>query len=616
MHRSASSLFLLLALVAIASARTITWTGGAGNSLWHFASNWDANAVPAKDDDVVVNTFGGSSISISQPATARSITIGGGSYRQTLTLLSSLAVGDGGIAVKSFGTLTLSGNNDLPLSSVGAVTAAAGGTIIFQSGDIQGPGRYIIQYGAYIEFSGAAQKTLEGASLIIQGAATIQPTSILLEKSANITSTGDITVIGQVTIFSLDNSRASFNSFGNFSYNSPTNSTGPLTFQLDTFFAGDLDIKSGTVIIADNFTSNGDVSLPQGTVLNIQAGPKLKYFRNIEGAGSFNVYGYVEASVVAVSWLTIADSGSLTLYKNSTAKSLSVAGKLIVDVGLTATDATLSAGTITGAGRVISTGNFEIAVSASGSDSNFISARVEVRGKGFLTGKVYLLLADLGYLDIFPGATFRIAASANFGKQSGSPAVNNNGTFTLDLPVGSTFHSNVDYFGNGALTVNSGDVTFEANQVSTKTIFVGPNALIHFISSVVNVSSSTTGTGSVNLTAQYDVGLRSHFGDVAISYFGVISGDAYVRTLSLNTFEIFDGAVYLTASTINKATIFNIYGGEVNGQARITSAAVTINAKVPVTLDGVVIDTAKFNLRAGTDFTLIAKNNAQINVSN
>jgi hypothetical protein len=80
------------------------------------------NSVPTASDDVIINALGGASVQISQPAAANSVTIAGGyelwflfslfcslnifrQYPQTLILLSSLAVGNGGITVARGGTL-------------------------------------------------------------------------------------------------------------------------------------------------------------------------------------------------------------------------------------------------------------------------------------------------------------------------------------------------------------------------------------------------------------------------------------------------------------------------------------------------------------------------------
>lgn len=90
---------ILCLLAPFTLAGSIQWTGGAGNNLWNFANNWYVyvhveiifptlcidtppqrlgNAVPTANDDVIINALGGVTVSVSQPAVANSITIGGG----------------------------------------------------------------------------------------------------------------------------------------------------------------------------------------------------------------------------------------------------------------------------------------------------------------------------------------------------------------------------------------------------------------------------------------------------------------------------------------------------------------------------------------------------------
>jgi len=609
---------LLFCVLTFVSARTINWTGTAGNSLWGTANNWEGNSLPTKDDDVIVNPVGGASVTVSQPSVAKSITIGGGTYTQTLTLLSSLEVGDGGITINSRGTLQLSGNNDLPLSSTGPVAAKAGGSIIFNSGDIQGPGAYSVASGADIVFSGSALKLIEGADLTVYGVATIQPTTIQLAKGATFTNNGGVVAVGLVNIFSNDNSKASFYSYGNFTYQG-TAAAQPLTFQLDTYFSGDLSITSGAVILNGYFYSIAGVTLPLGTSITVRSGETLKKFTNIQGAGSLIVEGAVEVTAILdISWVTVSDSGSLTLSGTATTKiatkSLSVSGKLIIGSGasFTATDVSLVAGTVTGAGQLSASGNFEIAVSQTGNVNNFIAAIVNVEGTGFTTGSPYILFADAGNLYVKKGATFKIGATAHFGKQTGSPVVTNDGTFSIQLEVGGTFDSNVDLLGTGDLKFVSGLITFQADTVTSNSIDIEATALVVFQSAVIT-TGSVGGSGSLNVSAAPTP--TSVFGDVVLSYFGVPNGNVQVKSIAVATLEIFSGVVTVADSTANKATKFNFYGGQLSGaKATLATSSLLITGDIPQILDGVAITADQFSLKTITTGTIISQNGAQINV--
>lgn len=614
MVRGLSLLVLVCALVVATSAREVTWNGGAGNSLWSFATNWDGNAVPTKDDDVVLNPVGGSAVTISQPAVAKSISIGGGSFHQALTVQSSLAVGDGGITVRVQGVLIISSNNDLPLTTVGDALILAGGTFQFTSGEIKGPGTYTVDYGGYLEFSGSALKLIEAADVVVHGTATIQPTTIQLAKGSTVTNGGDTTAVGSITIFSNDNSQASFYSYGNFSYTGQS-ASAPLTFQVATYFAADLDITAGAVILQGFFHSAATITLPSGTTLTVQSGPELKTFQSITGAGSVNVNGIAEVDgTLAVSWTTIADSGSLTLNNTSSTKSLSVAGKLVLSKGVTfsATDVSVVAGTITGEGQLSASGNFEVAVSSNGNSNSFLSAKVNVAGTGFLTGSVTLLFADAGYLNIQKGATFGVTSSASFVKQTGTPIVNNNGNFTVRLAVGSTFKTSVDFTGAGAFSATAGEIIFDGASLNATVINLGNNAILRSQNAAVTVGA-VGGGGALNISGIPTA--NSTYGDVALAYLGVVGGHHSARSLKLTTLEIFNGDLTLNQGSANTAVAFNFYGGTLRGVgAKLgVSSAFTVGGNIPQTLDAVVVSAGRFVLRAGTpQGTFITLDNAQV----
>jgi len=261
---------------------------------------------------------------------------------------------------------------------------------------------------------------------------------------------------------------------------------------------------------------------------------------------------------------------------------------------------------------VTASGNFEIAVAQTGNVNNFISAIVNILGTGFTTGSPYILFADSGNLYVKKGATFKIGATVHFGKQTGSPVITNDGKFTIELPVGSTFDSNVDFKGTGDLDFVSGRIAFEANTLTSNSIAIGASALVLFQTSVVT-TGAVSGTGSLNLTAAPTP--DSVLGDVIISYLGVPNGNVQVKSFSVATFEIFSGVVTVAPGTTNKATKFNFYGGTLSSSnSFVASSSLYIAGDIPQTIDGVTLNADKFNLKTFATGTVISQNGAQINI--
>lgn len=604
-----AALFICLCVIACASARTIQWTGAAGNSLWSFTNNWDVNAVPTRDDDVIINPLGGSSITISTPSVARSVTLGGGSYRQTLTLVSSLAVGDGGFSVGTGSTLQIQTNNDLPFSSTGIVHARAGAVIVFQSGSVNGPGQYIVDSGAGITFSNSALKLIDNANITVHGETTIQPTTIQFARGGAFYNLGNLTAVGQINIFSTDKSAALFYSFGNFTYQGAS-TTAPLTFQVTSIF-GDLNILSGAISFEDATTVVGELDLPQGATVTVQASLAVAWFRSIQGAGSFTVYSSTDVVSLNISWVTLQDSGSLNILGSSATKSLVVSGKLILGGGIvfTTTDVSIIAGTVTGTGRLSASGNFEIAASSVGNINNFISAEVLVAGKGYTTGFVQVLFADAGNLHVLSTGTFTVGAAATFAKQIGSPVITNDGTFAVQLPVGAVFTSYVDYQGaNGNLIFVGGEAIFQGDKVVAGKVTI-TTTLVEFRTAETHFGA-VSGTGSINVTAAPPS--TSSFGDVSTQYFGVVNGNVSVASVSVATLEIFNGILNLESSShIHTATIFDFYGGALVGplNTQLSSSSLLLAASTPATLRGVKITARQFRLQPTTPSTAVLVEN-------
>jgi hypothetical protein len=313
--------------------------------------------------------------------------------------------------------------------------------------------------------------------------------------------------------------------------------------------------------------------------------------------------------------VTLADSGSLTISSDSSTKSLSVSGKLILGSRVTfaATDVSVIAGTITGTGRLTASGNFEIAPTTTGNTNTFISAEVVVAGRGYTTGVVQILFSDAGNLHISAGATFTISAAVTLLKQSGTPVITNEGTFTVNLPVGAVLSFYVDYSGaSGNLIFSGGKVIFQGDKVTAGKFSV-TTTLVEFRTAEAHFGP-VSGSGSLNITAAPPA--TSTFGDVNLAYLGVGNGNVSVGVLTVNTLELFNGILNIGTSNSHTATIFNFYGGSFNGNGIVSSSTLNFAPSVPATIRSIKINTKQFKLQPTVASTaLLVENFASITTS-
>jgi len=598
---------LLLTLVLVCSSRSINWTGGAGNGLWNFAGNWQGNSVPTADDDVFINAVGGATVTVSQPASALSVSIGGGTYPQTLTLLSQLSVGLGGITVQSQGTLQVSSNNDLPLISRGRITTLSGGILTFASGAIVDTS-VVINSGGGIIFSTSALKLISGSSITIYGYVTIQSSTLQYARGGSLINYGNLTAVGQITMFTTDG-QGSFVNYGNFTYQG-TSSTQPLDFQVPAYFNTDLTISSGSVLLSNTFVENATISLPAGSVLTIAGGPTTKTIFTIKGSGSLVVQGTaVFTSSISLESLTVADAGEVTFRTTAIFRQATISGKVNIATTLVITSGWLGGGTVAGPGNLTSTQSLTIQPSDTGNTNTFISTLLYIVGNATISRPIYILLSDAGNFRIARGSYLFITASISIGVQTGNPSFTTDGTLSVSLPIGGSVVANVNFAGQGALVLNSGKFEFDADIVSFGSVVIGSGALLDFETARISLGD-VSGTGSLNVTAAPTP--YSSFGKVAVSYLGIPNGNIFVTSIAVSTFDFWNGFLTLSSGSSNTAETFRFYGGTIGGNAKLTSKSLTIRGSLPQVINGTVVSTGTLSLSCTTMCSLLTENNAQL----
>lgn len=600
-------LALLLTWVLVCSSRSIAWTGGAGNGLWNFAGNWQGNTVPTSDDDVFINAVGGATVSVSQPAVALSVSIGGGTYPQQLNLLSQLTVGTGGISVQSQGTLQISSNNDLPLISRGRITIFSNGILSFTSGAIV-DSAVVVNSGAGLLFSTSALKLISGSTVTVYGYVTIQPSTIQFTRSGSLVNSGNLTAVGQITLFTSD-ATGSFVNYGNFTYQGNSN-TQPLDFQVPTYFSTDLQISSGAVTLSSTFVENATISLPSGSVLTISGGPSIKTISSVRGSGSLVVQGTVVFTAVQnIEVLTVTDSGDISFRTTAVVRQGTFSGRVTIATTLIVLQGALAGGTVMGPGNLTSTQALSIQPSEAGNTNNFISTLLYVQGNATISRQIFILLSDAGNLRIARGAYLFITASTTVNVQSGSPVITTDGTISVSLPSGGAVVTNVNFAGQGSLSLASGKFEFDADVVSFGAVNVGAGALLDFETARFSLGD-ITGTGSVNVTAAPSP--LSSFGRVSVSYLGIPNGNIQAVSIAVGTLDFWNGFLTLSAGSTNTADTFRWYGGTLSGVAKLTSKTITVRGTIPQILNGTVVTTNAFSLTCVSACTFLSENNAQL----
>jgi hypothetical protein len=233
-----------------------TWDGGAGNSNWSSANNWNPNGVPATTDNVTIGNF---SVLLDASAT-----------------VASLSVGSGGTAV-----LTISGNNpNKTLTVTGNVTINSGATI-----NATGNGGHIFNIAGNLTNNGTLTDSganmdiiFNGVNQIISGNGSFNFTDFSFSTpgtksiNSNITVTGNwnsnSSAVGGTGIVSLSGNSQTINgsaagiTFPNLSVSGGIKTASAKPLQI----SGNLSVANSTLINLGSLTNHTTGTLTLGGI--------------------------------------------------------------------------------------------------------------------------------------------------------------------------------------------------------------------------------------------------------------------------------------------------------------------------------------------------------------
>ncbi|ACB54626.1 hypothetical protein cce_5280 (plasmid) [Crocosphaera subtropica ATCC 51142] len=425
------------------------WDGDEGNGLWSFARNWDNDTPLADNDDIQIGAGFGTTIFNGQINGQNTLTIG------TLTSQSALEVSAGTLtATNTFdvddnltisnGTLELNGTSTVnTFTQTGGTLQGSGvltisGNAEWDGGNQRGTG--ITEVDGTLTFGGVGQKILGGSgesrTLEINNGAIWNTTSSLFLQGDSIInnntgSTFDIQEdsTGFIGIFNSIGTNNTFNNAGTL-----VKSAGDDRFIIDIVFnnTGTVQATNGILDLGGGGDHSGDF---EGTATLEFGG----------GTHNLNSGSSVTASDVDITGGTVNVNTGATYNTNRTDVSF---GTWEIANAATIGTGSQSGGTITGAGNLQVTGDFDW----NGGNQNG-TGTTEVDGTLTFGGTGQKILGAFGEsrtLDINNGAIWE--TTGNLLLQGGS-IINNN--------VGSTFNIQEDSTGFiGILNGGAGGGTF------------------------------------------------------------------------------------------------------------------------------------------------------------
>ncbi|MBI2977990.1 MAG: hypothetical protein HYY38_04010, partial [Rhodospirillales bacterium] len=504
----------------------IFWDGGgAADTSWFNALNWNTDTVPTTNNDVTIGTgFGTIQISTGGPAEARSLIAG-----------SPLQLSSGSLTLVNASqfnhTFTFSSTGSL--SGTGSVAVSGpNGALTWSGGSMASGGTFLLASGR----SGTLSNMLtldrlfqNDGTLTLSGATVNQGPGV----TGSITNVGTMSVSGSTLSVPITNSSPVQFTAGTNIVTATSGITGGMveftggttTFQTGSTYSVDTTNISGGTANFDNTASTTDLNLSSGTLggtgdLTVNTGGAWSGGQ-LTGAGTLTV-------AAPATWTLNGGTkffGSRTLVNNGTL------------------DWTVGGVEVNGDGAFTNAGAFNIV-----GDLNWGDAACCGIGTTTMTNTATGTIAKTA------GAGTAFLGSDNAGN-IGSVVMNNNGTLSVGANLGTLRLHSSGSTGNstGAFNVGTG---------STLEFFGGTHNL--------NAGSNVTGAGTVAFTgATVNVGGAYSPATTAISA-GTANFNAGAHTTT--TFNLSGGTLGGTGDlTVNTGGAWS--GGQLTGAGTLTVAA-------------------------------------------
>ncbi|HKF42754.1 MAG TPA: hypothetical protein VKG01_06630, partial [Thermoanaerobaculia bacterium] len=218
-----------------AAAGPIAWKNAVSGN-WNTAGNWDPAQVPTSADDVSITLDGTYTVTIDAAASVNSLTLGGSTGTQTLSLP----------------------NNSLTLAAASSI--GTHGSVTMSAGTLQGDGTLTVN-GLFAWSGGTMSGT--GTTTIAAGATLTISGSVLLSRTIINNATTNWTA-GQ---FAFNNGTFQNNA----SFNAPlsnniTNGGGTNAFNNNASSTFTRDTATGILVVGIPFTNAGTVNVNTGTL--------------------------------------------------------------------------------------------------------------------------------------------------------------------------------------------------------------------------------------------------------------------------------------------------------------------------------------------------------------
>lgn len=239
---------------------TKSWNSASGGN-WGDATKWTPSGVPAAGDDAVITLAGTYTVTLNVNSQVASLTLGGSSGTQTLSMSANTLTLDGASTVNSFGALTQNGG-----TIAGAGNLTVNGPFTWGGGTQTGTGTTTVN--GTLTISGGGNHDLTSSRTFHTTATTTWGSTgaVRIGSGAVVNNTGTWDSQNTNTMSNPFGGAATFNNSGTFKKSAGTGNTLVASSLTAFHNTGSVLAQAGTIILQPNGTHTGSFNGAGGTV--------------------------------------------------------------------------------------------------------------------------------------------------------------------------------------------------------------------------------------------------------------------------------------------------------------------------------------------------------------
>jgi hypothetical protein len=428
----------ILALIAVAAAGDLVWTGMGNTSVWDDYRNWDQKRIPTSADNVIINLASAQVTLDVSWVTVASLHVSAGLFIQP----QAFSVGN--LIVDNEGVYRLdSGNAALTIGGTANITSSQG--LLFASGYFSGA--LIVGADSMLNFTGAAAKGFNDAKVVATGSAVCSAGATINFNGSSINFIGGLTVQAGAPVNFMEVSAGGNKITGNLALEPQAGLQLLVGTNFNTISMG----SNAVVTVTKERQSVGTLQMDDSSVVNIAGENTGLAAGSIASKGTISTLSPVSVGGRSQLFSLIVDGAAPVVFGSGVAfGSLTIkSGSVQLSGPNTADSAQFGTATVTGVSTLVVSD-----LRVMGPNMNLANASINVTATANLNGQVQV---SSGYIGLQQNAVGSVAS------------------FSV-LAAGGVAVAGYSFINNGQINIATQMQFTQVNAVGSGTYALGPQS--------------------------------------------------------------------------------------------------------------------------------------------